>query len=65
MPFDGEDSLINVKKQKNIIMKEGGNFMKQKYLSPEFEITILTTGDILMTSDEVEMDGNDGLFDEI
>lgn len=39
--------------------------MKQKYLSPEFEITILTTSDILMTSDEVEMDGNDGLFDEI
>lgn len=35
--------------------------MKQKYLSPEFEVTLLTAEDILSASlnSEVEIDGED------
>lgn len=38
--------------------------MKQKYLSPEFEVTVLFAEDVLMASleNEIEIDG-DGLFD--
>ena len=38
--------------------------MKQKYLSPEFEITLLVAQDVLTASleDEVEIEG-DRLFD--
>ena len=38
--------------------------MKQKYFSPEFEVTLLFAEDVLTASleDEVEIDG-DGLFD--
>ena len=38
--------------------------MKQKYLSPEFEITLLVAQDVLTASleNEVEIPG-DGLFD--
>lgn len=35
--------------------------MKQKYLSPEFEVTLLTPADIINASleDEIEIDGGD------
>ena len=36
--------------------------MKQKYLSPELEVTVISAEDILTVSDEVILD-KDGLFD--
>lgn len=38
--------------------------MKQKYLSPELEITLLSAEDILTASEnEAKVPGDDGLFD--
>lgn len=37
--------------------------MKQKYLSPELEVTVISAEDILAVSNEVDIDANDGLFD--
>ena len=39
--------------------------MKQKYLSPELEVTVISAEDILAVSNEVEINGEDGLFDEV
>ena len=49
-------------KQKNKIWKKGGSSMKQKYLSPELEVTVISTEDILAVSNEAIIEP-DGLFD--
>ena len=50
-------------KQKSKNLEKGGSSMKQKYLSPELEVTVISAEDILAVSNEVEINGGEGLFD--
>ena len=57
---EGLFPVFLVEKIKNINKKKGGSPMKQKYLSPEVEVTLLLADDIIALSE-----GDDELKNEI